>query len=173
MKKKNKMETSEMEDFEIFYKDIENKVVKERIRSAGEWYIEQAIRCKRSFYILSIIGIILPLVISCVNVLGSDHEYLVRVVTTIASAVVSLTTGILTFTKLREKWTLYRSTIEIMKSELTLYAIGKKSEKDLYDLVYNLEEIMSKEHSKWKKIQQDEDESGKKNNEFSENQKTN
>ena len=46
---KNKMKTTEMEDFEILYKNIGNEVIKERIRSSGQWYIERSIRYKRYF----------------------------------------------------------------------------------------------------------------------------
>ena len=49
---KNKMKTTEMEDFEILYKNIGNEVIKERIRSSGQWYIERSIRYKRYFYSL-------------------------------------------------------------------------------------------------------------------------
>lgn len=162
MAKKNKIQTSEMEDFEILYKDIENKVVRERIRSAGQWYIDRAIRYKRYFYTLSVIGIIVPLLISCINILGTDYGAQVRIITTVASAVVSCITSLLTFTKVKEKWTLYRNTIELMKRELTLYAIKKESDEDLVNLVCDLEELMSEERIRWEKILQDEEESGKK-----------
>lgn len=153
---KNKMKTTEMEDFEILYRNIENEVIKERIRSSGEWYIERAIRYKRYFYTLSIISIILPLIISSINILGGVYESQVRIITTIASAGVSFITGMLTFTKCGEKWTLYRSTIELIKSELTLYwtKTPDSDGKDLANLVYRLDEIMNKEHNSWKKIQQ-------------------
>lgn len=50
---KNKMKTTEMEDFEILYKNIGNEVIKERIRSSGQLYIERSIRYKRYFYSLN------------------------------------------------------------------------------------------------------------------------
>ena len=167
---KNKMKTTEMEDFEILYKNIGNEVIKERIRSSGQWYIERAIRYKRYFYSLSIISIILPLIISSVNILGASWENEVRIVTTIASAIVSMVTGLLTFTKCGEKWTLYRSTIEMIKSELTLFwtKTPVPDEKDLANLTYRLEEIMNKEHSRWKKMQQEDDKITLKSNEKNE-----
>ena len=167
---KNKMKTTEMEDFEILYKNIENEVIRERIRSSGQWYIERAIRYKRYFYSLSIISIILPLIISSVNILGASWENEVRIVTTIASAIVSMVTGLLTFTKCGEKWTLYRSTIEMIKSELTLFwtKTPVPDEKDLANLTYRLEEIMNKEHSRWKKMQQEDDKVTLKSNEKNE-----
>ena len=179
MAKKNKIQTSEMEDFEILYKDIENKVVRERIRSAGEWYIDRAIRYKRYFYTLSVIGIIVPLLISCINILGINYGEQVRVITTVASAVVSFTTSLLTFSKVKEKWTLYRNTIELIKRELTLYAIKKENDEDLVNLVCDLEELMSEERVRWEKILQDDEESDQKTietkeqiSEFSENQES-
>ena len=159
MTMKNKMKTTEMEDFEVLYKNIRNEVIRERIRSSGQWYIERAIRYKRYFYILSIIGIVLPLLITSVNVFGCTHENQVRVITAIASAIVSLTTGLLTFTKCGEKWTLYRNTIEMIKSELTVYwaKASTQEEEELIMLVSRLEDIMNKEHNKWNKIQEEDE----------------
>lgn len=83
MGKTRRVQKSEIEDFEILYRDIPNEVIRERIRSTGEWYIRHAILYKRFFYILSIISIILPLIISSVNVLGEGYETKIRIITTI------------------------------------------------------------------------------------------
>lgn len=123
-----KSKTTEIEEFESLYRNIQNDVVRERIKSTGEWYIRHAKLYKILFYVFSIISIVLPLVISSINVLGTGHENEIRVVTTITSAIVSLITALLTFTKCGEKWTLYRSTIEMMKSELALYSCKKRTD---------------------------------------------
>lgn len=77
--------------------------------------------------------------------------------TTITSAIVSLITALLTFTKCGEKWTLYRSTIEMMKSELALYSCKKRTDEELEKLVFKLEKIMNQEHNKWRKMQQEDE----------------
>ena len=152
-----KSKTTEIEEFESLYRNIQNDVVRERIKSTGEWYIRHAKLYKILFYVFSIISIVLPLVISSINVLGTVHENEIRVVTTITSAIVSLITALLTFTKCGEKWTLYRSTIEMMKSELALYSCKKRTDEELEKLVFKLEKIMNQEHNKWRKMQQEDE----------------
>lgn len=155
--KSKRSKTTEIEDFESLYRNIQNDVVRERIKSTGEWYIRHAKFYKILFYVFSIISIVLPLIISSVNVLGAGHENEIRVVTTITSAIVSLITALLTFTKCGEKWTLYRSTIEMMKSELALYNCKNRTDEELEKLVFKLEKIMNQEHNKWRKMQQEDE----------------
>lgn len=155
--KTKRLKTTEIEEFEFLYRGIDNAIVRERIKSTGEWYIRRAKFYKFLFYVFSIISIVLPLVISSVNVLGTGHETEIRVVTTITSAIVSLITSLLTFTKCGEKWTLYRSTVEMMKSELALYGCKKQTDAELEKLMFKLEKIMNQEHNKWRKMQQEDE----------------
>lgn len=157
---KDRKKIKEMKDFEILYRDIENKSIRGRIKSTGEWYIEKATHYKRIFYVLSMMAIVLPLVISAINVLGEDYGACIRVITTIGSTMVAMATGILTFTKCREKWTLYRSSIEKMKKELSLYSVGEKDDEALHKMVCRLEEMMEDERNKWREIQQENEQNG-------------
>lgn len=58
----------------------------------------------------------------------------------------------------------------MIKSELTLFwtKTPVPDEKDLANLTYRLEEIMNKEHSRWKKMQQEDDKITLKSNEKNE-----
>lgn len=40
--KSKRSKTTEIEDFESLYRNIQNDVVRERIKSTGEWYIRHA-----------------------------------------------------------------------------------------------------------------------------------
>lgn len=135
---------AEKADFAELYKGIQNEVLKARIRSAGNWYIERAIKCKAVFYILEIISIVLPLLISVLNSCEKSNT-----VVTICALSTALVTSLLTFSKCREKWTLYRTTIEQIKRELTLYWVDEPDDEKLKDLAIRIEGIMEQEHKVW------------------------
>lgn len=137
----------EKNDLERLYKDIPNEAVKARIKSCGEWYIEYAILYKWIFYIFSVIGIILPLVVTMINALGCPEE--IKTVTMICSVLISFCTSFLTFTKCREKWTLYRNTVEGMKRELMIYWGNEEEKTGIKNLIFNLEKYMEEEHHEW------------------------
>jgi len=139
-----KREKAEKTDFAELYKAIPNEVLKARIRSAGNWYIERAIICKTWFYILEFISIVLPLLISVLNSCGKNN-----MAVTICALSTALVTSLLTFSKCREKWTLYRTTIEQIKRELTLYWVDEPDDEKLKDLAIRIEGIMEQEHKVW------------------------
>lgn len=64
----------EKEDIEILYENIPNETERLRIQSCVEWYIEHAILYKWIFYSLSIIGIVLPLVVTAINAVGNEEK---------------------------------------------------------------------------------------------------
>lgn len=143
------MKSTEAEDFEKLYRNIENDVLKGRIESAGKWYIEKAILYKRLFYVFNIISIILPLCIAVVNVVDQNAQLL----TVIISSLTSFTTALLAFTKWGEKWMLYRNAIESLKSKLTLFGVSNGSQEELQQLACDIEKIMHEEHNKWNYVQ--------------------
>lgn len=137
----------EKKDLEILYTKIPNETEKIRIQSCVEWYTEHAILYKWIFYILSIIGIVLPLVVTTLNVAGNGEK--TKFVTVICSAFISLCASLLTLTKCHEKWTLYRSTLESMKRVLMHYWCEKEENREVRNLILKLEECMEAEHLKW------------------------
>lgn len=137
-------EKEEKEDFEKLYQNIPNEVLKARIKSSGNWYIERAIRFKRLFEILGLISIILPLIISILNNFEKTN-----LAVSICALLTALVTSLLTFTKCREKWTLYRTTIEQIKRELTLYWVDELNDEKLKELAIKIEDIMAQEHKVW------------------------
>ena len=154
----NKTERKEKEDFAFLYKQIQNEVVRERIRASGEWYIEYAIKYKRRFFIFSVIGIAAPLLITVFNSSSGDTKTL----TALCSVSASFSSTFLAVSKCKEKWTNYRDAIELIKKELTLYAIDNTiddpKEKDkLKTLVEKTEKIMQEEHDRWNSFLKDND----------------
>lgn len=154
----NKTERKEKEDFAFLYKQIQNEVVRERIRASGEWYIEYAIKYKRRFFIFSVIGIAAPLLITVFNSCSGDA----KIMTALCSVAASFSSAFLAISKSKEKWTNYRDAIELIKKELTLYAIDNitddPEEKDkLKILVEKTEKIMQEEHDRWNSFLKDND----------------
>lgn len=150
----------EKEDFHELYDGIDNEVLKARIQSTGEWYIDSAFRYKWIFYILSAVGIIIPILVTVANgmTLSEKCTVVVKNTTIIFSAVTALSTAFLSFTKCREKWTLYRTAIEKMKNALVLYWAGKIQDPELRELIQKLETLMEEEHAEWLKISRKSDE---------------
>lgn len=137
----------EKNEFESLCNCIEDESIKQRILDAGNWYIEKAVTYKRIFYILSLFDIILPVTIPIINeMIEGDAS---KKIVTCISAVISIVSSLLTFTKCREKWTLYRNTVELIKMELSLYQAHKGGKKRLCKLVKRIEGIMQGEHSRW------------------------
>lgn len=123
---------------------IPDETLKVRIQSAGEWYVNSANLYKWIFYVCSFIGVALPIAVTTVNGLFSAVQYMefVKAVTIIGSAFTALATAFLSLSKCHDKWTLYRSTFEKMKQELSLFRAEKTGEEDLKELINRLEKLM-------------------------------
>lgn len=143
---------NEKKDFEILYHGISNDILKGRIRTTGEWYINNAYLYKWLYYIVGFSGIAIPIAVTVVNGVYYGNSDFVQFFTIIASAITALATSFLSFSKCHEKWTLYRMTLEKIKRELALYWAGHENEEDLKILVTNLEKYMEEENMEWLNI---------------------
>lgn len=134
--------------------EIPDETLKARIQSAGEWYANSAYLYKWIFYICSFVGIVVPIIVTAANGLFSSAETIeaVKVITIIGSAFTALSAAFLSFSKCHDKWTLYRSTFEKMKQELSLFQAEKNDDKDLKELINRLEKLMEEEHIEWLNI---------------------
>lgn len=156
----------EKEDFKKLYEGINNDVVRERIRSSGEWYIKNAAKYKFWFYVFTILGIIAPLAITVISsakigVLKDDD--VVRVITASCSVLATFSSTFLAVSKCKEKWTNYRHTVERIKSELVRYSVEEGEDKEkLRNLVEKTEQIMKEEHDRWKEISEKDEQVNKK-----------
>lgn len=138
--------------------EIPDETLKVRIQSAGEWYANSAYLYKWIFYICSFIGIVVPIIVTAANGLFSSAETIeaVKVITIIGSAFTALSAAFLSFSKCHDKWTLYRSTFEKMKQELSIFQAEKNDDKDLKELINRLEKLMEEEHIEWLNISKEE-----------------
>lgn len=141
---------SECADFEELYKRFEDETVKARIKSTGEWYIKKALRYKNMYYWFSFINITLPLATTIIStgVFGEQH---IKWITALLSAGATLAASSLALLKCRDKWTLYRHTVEQIKKKLSLYWACDESERSVCKLMVSLENCMEEEHNEWYK----------------------
>ena len=134
-------------NFAKLYEGIKNDVVRERIKSSGEWYIENAMKYKIWFWVLSIFGIVAPLVITIISSIeiNGKGSASIRIVIAVCS--------VLAVSKCKEKWTNYRNAVEQIKSALVWYSVddGEDNEK-LKRLVTRTERIMKEELNRWNEI---------------------
>ena len=151
----------EKESFKKLCEGIQNDVVKERIKTSGEWYIENAAKYKRWFFVLSIVGVVAPVLATIISSsglnIGADKEVggvNMRILAmAVCSALASLASTFMVVTKCKEKWTNYRSTVEQIKSELVFYAVDEGEEREkLKRFVKKVEKVMQEEHGRWNEI---------------------
>lgn len=139
----------EKDDFEALYENIPDAILKSRIKSLGEWYIEYACANKFKFYLFSLIGIIAPLIVTAFNALNMISGDLVKVVTVICSLTTSFSTSYLALTRCREKWKIYRDAIESIKRLLVLYWSDSIQDNNLKCLISEIEKLKDTEYKKW------------------------
>lgn len=144
----------EKEEFKRLYEGIPDKVLRTRVQSIGDWYIESAFKYKRIFYSCSVLAIMIPVLVTTANgiFISEAQEGVVKVFTILGSAVTALSTAFLSFSKCREKWTLYRSTFERIKRELSIYWAKENADQRLESLIVKIEDYMKEEHEEWWEI---------------------
>ena len=139
----------EEDNFKTLYENIPDAILKSRIKSLGEWYIEYACVNKFKFYLFSFIGIIAPLIVTAFNALSIIPGDLVKLVTVICSLVTSFSTSYLALTRCREKWKIYRDAIENIKRLLVLYWSDSIQDSNLKGLISEIEKLKDTEYKKW------------------------
>ena len=139
----------EEDDFKTLYENIPDAILKSRIKSLGEWYIEYACVNKFKFYLFSFTGIIAPLIVTAFNALSIIPGDLVKLVTVICSLVTSFSTSYLALTRCREKWKIYRDVIESIKRLLVLYWSDSIQDNNLKCLIGEIEKLKDTEYKKW------------------------
>ena len=128
------------------------KYLKERLQTQIDWYSKKSRLNKRVFLTLSAIEIIAASSIPfLVGYIGDDKPW-VRLLVGFIGVLVAVITGIMALNKSQELWIEYRTTCELLKHQKYLFVTGTKP----YDgdnafniLVENVENLISKEHSKW------------------------
>ena len=142
-------------NFAKLYEGIKNDVVRERIKSSGEWYIENAMKYKIWFWVLSIFGIVAPLVITIISSIeiNGKGSASIRIVIAVCSVLTSFSSTLLAVSKCKEKWTNYRNAVEQIKSALVWYSVDDGEDNEKFKrLVTRTERIMKEELNRWNEI---------------------
>lgn len=138
-----------------------------RTENSLEWYMRKAIFYKRMFYILSIINMGVPLLSTVI--MSWDPKTKAGIV---LAAVTSFSASLLALYDMREKWLMYRTAAEYIKSQYCLYC-GKVFPYDGEDAhekyLLLLEKYMASVHIQWYGLQKEKGNKEEKRGEEAEN----
>lgn len=142
----------EWKDIQVIFSEnrTPEEICKLRTKYTMEWYIRKAILNRRLYYILSIIGMLCPLI----NVVLASCQPECNIGVIILSSITSLSASLLAITNARLKWENYRSAAEFLKREYTLFQahVGLYGGVERVSAYLNTtEDFMGKVHANWQK----------------------
>lgn len=149
---------NELDYLDFIYGNIKDKVFAERVKYYLKWYIIKARKCRFYYYVLSVLSIILPLILSLLNLYEQNkcfkqYEFLINVIPLITSFISS----ILILGRFLDKWSKYRETISQINLFLNKYMDlqpNLESTKEKIALHREFDSIIEKEMNTWKKRQE-------------------
>ena len=147
---------------------------RERVDQQIDWHGKKARANKRRFRQYQIITLVASAIIPIINV-STIGDFQTRIMSSVISAIIAVSTGITQLEKYQENWILYRTNAELLKKEKFYFenCAGEYSTLDDRDknklLVERVEAIVSAETTKYFAIQQPQ----KKGEEPQQNQESN
>lgn len=144
----------EKDDIKILCGIITDEVLQKRLRGSMEWYMKNAVKNKRRFYILSFMTIVMPLLTTLFNAWMGISEAYAKNIVSLCSMLAALAASALCLLKCQEKWILYRTTVEKMKKMLSMYRAVQLGEDELIKLMRALEDCMDNERVKWQDLRE-------------------
>lgn len=124
-----------------------------RTKNCLEWYMRKAVFYKGMFYTLSIVSVGVPLLSTVIMSLYEQSK-----VGIVFAALTSFAASLLALFDMREKWIMYRTAAEYIKSQYCLYC-GKVAPYDGEDAhaqyLLLLEKYMASVHVQWYDLQRD------------------
>lgn len=131
--------------------ESKEEICKLRTQYCVQWYTKKAVLNKRLFILLSIANVAIPQISTIVVLLNERSLF-----SAILSAVVSFSTALLALLNVKDRWTSYRSTAEIIKRQYTLYCVqAPPFQGDDAHIIYlaMIEQYMAEEHGHWREAQ--------------------
>ena len=141
--------TKEKDDIKNLCGIITDEVIRKRLRGSMEWYMKNAIKNKRRFYILSFMTIVMPLLTTLFSAWVGISEAYAKNIVSLCSMLAALAASALCLLKCQEKWILYRTTVEKMKKILSMHRAVQLGEGEIIKLMRDLEDCMDNERVKW------------------------
>ena len=133
----------------------EAEYIKERADDQIRWYSEKGSKNKMLYYSSKIIEIFsTSMIILLVNFVDNDYS---KYAISLFSLVVAISISISHIFKFHENWISYRTTSESLKHEKNIYIAGcppYNSEDSFCLFVENIESLISRENSEWKRVVQ-------------------
>ncbi|WP_299886929.1 DUF4231 domain-containing protein [uncultured Lacinutrix sp.] len=130
--------------------------IKERIDNQIIWYNHESSKNKKWYYRLRILEIVFALAIPFLsNIVIEESSWTLRIIS-VLGLLIAFIASILSLLKFQENWVEYRSTSENLKSEKLMFLSksGPYNKDESYQiLVQRIEEIITKENSKWYRLQ--------------------
>jgi hypothetical protein len=132
-----------------------------RLQEQITWHSKNARHNKRRFRLYQIITLAASAIIPIVNV-ANIGDFQTRVISSVISGIIAVSTGITQLEKHQENWILYRTTSELLKKEKFFFENSAGEYSNLDDkeknklLVERVESIVSAETSKYFTIHQPE-----------------
>jgi hypothetical protein len=127
-----------------------NEYYNKRYTSEVNWYDEKSISAKKWYYSLQISIIVIASLTPIFAFSGSKW------LTTFASIIVAVSTGIIKFMKVEENWINYRGVCELLKKESSYFKAGINEYSQLDEkekiFVSRVENLISRENSTWVNI---------------------
>lgn len=160
-KKKEEHIKDEFEDYLNNIKDNHIKTyIKQRLISQINWYDKKSIHNQKVYTSLTRFSIIMSGSIPVLTVFA-DLYWIVKVVISVFSAVVTIISSIIAMSNYKELWNEYRKSCEMLKSCLYLYFTRQGMYKELTDeeafckLVTTCEEKFVEEFNEWGQLNSD------------------
>ena len=125
-----------------------NKYIKNRIDPQIMWYDKKSTTYKNFFFSGNLLIIVLSALIPFLTSFESDnYKYIIGFM----GVLITILTGILNMFGFYQKWLLYRSTSEKLKSEKYMLDLisDKLDEQEKIDYVQKLEQIIKNENKTW------------------------
>jgi hypothetical protein len=132
---------------------------KERLEEQIIWHSKKARHNKLMFRLYQIITLVASIIIPIINV-SNIGDFQTRLISSIISGIIAISTGITQLEKYQENWILYRTNIELLKKEKFFFENSVGEYSNLVDneknklLVEKVESIVSAETAKYFTIHQ-------------------
>lgn len=130
-----------------------DEYISDRVDSQIEWHEKKSGSNKRMYQKYQMIQLIVASMITLSATLTVIDQAWVSFVAPTLGAVVAVVSGVLGLFKFQENWVDYRTTSEQLKQEKFLFLTRSEpynTAQSFQTLVTNVEDILSKQNSKWK-----------------------
>lgn len=140
----------ELKSLGLYTNGLKSEVVRERIDHLLDWYVRKATFSKNSFYIMSIMIIVIN---AGIPILSQSELIYKNILISCMSGIATIVTSLITLFTVKDTWFRYRNHVELIKQECIkcLSGVGNYTNDDReIILIENVESIISDERGLWR-----------------------